>query len=123
MYGLSTNLDRPIQTYSGRGVSKEGVLKYEHCIIYTGSEPPPLEVELPIIIDEDGTIERGMLESIKVNPAFRGGRMDPMSRLNFAKVYTVEHNVKVAEFGDVSPDSLVILKHQFYRVWHADEGN
>jgi len=39
--------------------------------------------------------------------------MDPMARLNYTKVYTVEHNVKVYDFGIVHKDYLDTLRYQF----------
>ena len=46
--------------------------------------------------------------------------MDPMSRLDFAKIYTVEHNVKVFDFGDVHKDHIHTLKTQWRYVLKRD---
>lgn len=85
---------------------KQGVIKGEHSIVYTGSEPP----QIPEWEDPNGE----MLEAIPVipkNPAER--KMDPMSRLNYAKPYTVEHNVKSLDFGDVPPEWISSLRSNF----------
>jgi hypothetical protein len=58
-----------------------------------------------------------MLESIRVVPKSRTDKMDELSRVNFAKIYTVEHNVKVYDFGDVHERYKHILKQQFRLVW------
>jgi hypothetical protein len=106
---------RPIQTYSGRGVSKN-VVKHHHAIIYTGiSEPEPLQDEKPA-----SGRERGMLDSIRVIPTIQSQSLDPMSRINFKKVYTVEYNVKVCDFGTVDRASLSYLQRQFEQVWNED---
>lgn len=106
---------RPIQTYSGRGVSKN-VVKHHHAIIYTGNrEPKPRHDEQPT-----SPRERGMLDSIRVIPTRQGESMDPMSRINFKKVYTVEYNVKVRDFGNVDKAFLRYLKRQFDQVWNED---
>jgi hypothetical protein len=54
-----------------------------------------------------------MLNSIRVRPQKQGAKMDPMSRINFAKIYTIEHNVKVMDFGDVHEDSIHVLEEQW----------
>jgi len=46
---------------------------------------------------------------IKINP--RGGeRLHEASRINFSKVYTVEHNLKVKSIGLVDDDYLAYVK-------------
>jgi hypothetical protein len=86
----------PISTYGNRGCGKLGLAKWQHCIAYTGKEVPDLlQGETP------GKAEQGMLTSIRVKPSRRGDAMYKASRINFAKIYTVEHNVKVYDFGDV----------------------
>lgn len=54
-----------------------------------------------------------MLRPIKVRPRDRRDRMEPMSRVNFGKIYTVEHNVKVYDFGDVERNDLHRLRSQW----------
>jgi len=61
-----------------------------------------------------------MLDSIRVIPTRQGESMDPMSRINFKKVYTVEYNVKVRDFGNVDKAFLRYLKRQFDQVWNED---
>jgi hypothetical protein len=45
-------------------------------------------------------------KAIKVNPDVKGAELDTSSRLNYAKVYNIEHNVKVKNFGSLNPESL-----------------
>jgi len=56
-----------------------------------------------------------MLSSIRVN-ANNNGALDIMSRENFGKIYTVEHNVKVFDFGQVHNDFRLVLDRQFWEV-------
>jgi hypothetical protein len=56
-----------------------------------------------------------MLSSIRVN-ANNNGALDVMSRVNFGKIYTVEHNVKVFDFGQVHNESRLVLNRQFWEV-------
>jgi hypothetical protein len=89
-------------------VAKYGTTKWHHAVIWGGSqEPQPQPNELPI----DG--EYGMMASIRVVPKLRSDKLHHMSRVNFAKIYTVEHNVKVYNFGDVHVESLDVLRHQW----------
>lgn len=41
--------------------------------------------------------------------------LDPLSRINFAKTYTVEHNVRVLGIGKVHEDDLPLLVH-YYKI-------
>lgn len=103
----------PITTYGGQGVSKAAVKKFEHAIIYTGKiAPKPLQAELPAFG------ERAMrIEAIRVDPDNPEDKLDPMNRLDFGKVHTIQHNIKVRSFGKVHPKSMAALLHQFRSVW------
>lgn len=105
--------NRPIVTYGHQGVSKKGVNKSEHAIIHTGKKiPAALPQELP----ERG--ERGLLpQPIRVDPDDPEQKLDPMSRVDFAKVYTIQHNVKVRSLGKVNRTSMQPLLYQFKTVW------
>jgi hypothetical protein len=56
-------------------------------------------------------------KAIKVNPDVKGAELDTSSRLNYAKVYNIEHNVKVKNFGSLNPESLRDLIEQFNAVF------
>ncbi|KAK5692137.1 hypothetical protein LTR97_011311 [Elasticomyces elasticus] len=61
--------------------------------------------------------ENGMrAAAIRVN-AENPEHIDPRSRLDYGKVHTVHHNIKVAEVGVVHPASLDDLLRQFEDVW------
>jgi hypothetical protein len=73
-------------TYSGQGVNKSGVHAKHHAIIYSGKKPIALK----------GEKDKGLrMRSIKVTPDNPRHKLDDASRLNYAKCYTVEYNVKV----------------------------
>lgn len=95
---------RPINTYNGQGVTKPGLSEADrqaHSIVYmTDTRPSCLPAE-----EKDLLISK----AIAVEKAFHDQRLDPMSRLNFKKIYTVEHNVKVMNVGKVTKDSLPVL--------------
>jgi hypothetical protein len=91
-------------------VGKQGVKKNYHAIIYTGEEPNERRREMP------AQGERGMLQSIKVRPQSKQDKLDSLSRINFEKVYTVEHNLKVYDFGEVAGRHHDRLWHQWRQV-------
>ncbi|KAF2395559.1 hypothetical protein EJ06DRAFT_560637 [Trichodelitschia bisporula] len=93
----------PINTYDYRGVAKHGVVKANHSIIFTHTEPDPQPEEYP------RPYEQGMRSSIKVIPRDGYGSLHEMSRIHFRKIYTVEHNVKVYHFGNVDPQYMDVL--------------
>jgi hypothetical protein len=105
---IIANLDSPISTYGGRGCRKPGLAKWQHCIIYTGKdEPGPLSIEIPV------KGELPMLSSIQVRPKYQRDKLFPETRINFGKMYTVEHNVKVYDFGDVRKSYISTLVKQW----------
>jgi hypothetical protein len=48
-------------------------------------------------------------------------RLRPESRINYAKVYTVEHNVKVCFIGEIHKDSEAIFFADFKRTFEEEE--
>jgi hypothetical protein len=87
----------PVLTYSGRGVTKPGVHAHEHAPLY-------IEGKRPRLLDKEW--DRGLTRNaIAVVPDRRSDELDPVSRLNYAKVYTIEYNVKVCSVGQVSKRS------------------
>jgi hypothetical protein len=92
---------RAITTHSGKGAAQKNAA--EHGIVYTGKEPPP-----PL------KAERGMLTTaIRIDP-FEGSRpLHLFSRVNYAKTYTIEHNVKVKPYGTVNN----LYMHHLFKQW------
>lgn len=85
----------------------------EHAIAYTGkNEPPPLPGERPA---RGGG--HGLLSSIRIDPDTPEQKLDDRSRVNFAKVYTIEHYSKVQSLGKVNRASMPVLLQQFQMVW------
>lgn len=97
---VETNFFSPILTYRGQGATKLGVKRDDHAIIYTG-DLPPSEVS-----DNEGLTKC----PIRMIPKTPRDELDPKSRINYAKIYTVEHNVKVYFIGRIAPSS----ESQFY---------
>lgn len=105
----------PITSYGHRGVGKPGVNKSEHSIIHTSKTPPaPLAAELPSR-GEDGMRD----QAIRVDTDDPIDKLDSLSRLDYGKVHTIQHNIKVKSFGKVNPKSMYALINQFGNVWRA----
>jgi hypothetical protein len=100
---------RPIVTYNKQGVAKLGVVKQHHAIAYTSSqEPQPERNERPTSADLGP-----MLPGIRIVPKTLRSKLDKMMRVDFSRMYTVEHNVKVFDFGDIHPAHLGRLQSQW----------
>jgi hypothetical protein len=75
-----------ISTYGGQGSAKKDSRSEDHAVVYSSTDPLPqddqfIKEPIPIIIEES-------TESI-----------DSKSVIDFGRVYTVEHNVKVMNVG------------------------
>jgi len=71
----------------------------KHAVIYmTGARPTDLR---------DGHLMNK--EAIAVDPSSPDQKLHEMSRLDFRRVHTVEHNVKVKDIGRVSKNSMPYL--------------
>ncbi|KAL9110754.1 MAG: hypothetical protein Q9227_004746 [Pyrenula ochraceoflavens] len=93
----------PITTYKGQATSKAGLNPDDHAALVKKGEEVQLHVQesklkrSPVfIILEDNTLP-----------------IDPMSRINFGKVYTIEHNLSVRTVGRIHPSSLEALEMYF----------
>jgi len=100
----------PIQTYGGRGAVKRSLVIQDHAIVYTeyqGVGPPRA---LP---GEEGINKRPL--RMKPNMDHPESRLDKASRINFGKVYAIEHNVRVLNIGKISDEDMHLLVH-YYRI-------
>jgi hypothetical protein len=95
-----------IYTYGGQGVLKPGLSDSDrkgHAVIHmTGARPTGLQ---------DGRLMNK--EPIAVDPASPDQKLNKWSRLDFRRVYTVEHNVKVKNIGHVAKRSMPYLLSYF----------
>lgn len=98
----------PIHTYSGLATFKNKLpAPQRHTIIYTTLESPGETCAK----DDNGkwVYEDLILRPIRVineRMEDNDGNLDPLSRLNYSKVYTVEHYVRVLNIGMVASKSL-----------------
>jgi hypothetical protein len=99
---MLTPFHRQIRTYQGLGTTKRGVRPEDHCLIYTKDKGKRG-------ISEEIKKEPGLLQRpIRVEPltAATCNKLNPQSRLNLVKLYTVEHTVKVRFTGKIHGESL-----------------
>ncbi|KAK0118625.1 hypothetical protein ONS95_007509 [Cadophora gregata] len=83
----------PIMTYGGKGLDKRGIHIDDHAEIYSGKRP----------FYTPG--EKGMTKHPVKSSCTKGQKLDTPSLLNYAKVYTVEHNVKACFIGQIDETS------------------
>jgi hypothetical protein len=89
-----------ISTYSNRGTTKPGVNPNEHApVVRQGYGPYVLPGE------------QGLKEPIEIKLENEQIDISPVSRINFGKVYPIEHNVKVKNIGRVVGTSVKRLEH------------
>ncbi|PMD40895.1 hypothetical protein L207DRAFT_529192 [Hyaloscypha variabilis F] len=86
----------PIHTYQQQGAMKAGAQAHHHAAIYSGNE---------VVIEGENLTKKG----IRVEMFFPNEKLDPASRINYAKVYTIEYNVKVFFIGRVPSKYVVRL--------------
>lgn len=86
----------PISTYGNRGVAKRNVDPYTHAIVYPRGTPPIQGANEPRMVKEPLEVAIELLDET----------LNPMSRLDFGKVHTVEHNVKVLPIGRITSRSM-----------------
>lgn len=111
IHDFIANLHRPIVTYNRRGVAKPGVVKENHAIAFSSAyEPLPEPSEMPRVG------ESPMLPGIRIRPKSKRDKLDKMARIDFARMYTVEHKIKAYYFGDVESESLETLITQWVRI-------
>lgn len=97
---------RPILTYGGQGIQKRGVEADDHAMTYTSDAPP---------IPQEGVNLSN--EPIRVIPKTPREKLIYNSLINYAKIYTVEHNVKVCFIGEIATSSMERFRADFGKTW------
>lgn len=87
-----------ISTYGGQGTAAKLADQSEHAIVYTGEKAPS---RLP----KEKKLTKDPIQVIPVN----GQQLHETARVNCAKTYPVEHNVKVSELGMVTDHDIRLL--------------
>ncbi|WYZ46535.1 hypothetical protein EsH8_IX_000760 [Colletotrichum jinshuiense] len=86
----------PILTYQGKACNKKGVKAHKHGIIYAqGSKPRTVSNEPKL-----------GFAPIRAKITIEGEKLAKESRINYSKLVTVEHNVKVFFIGFIGQDEI-----------------
>jgi hypothetical protein len=117
---ISNNMFRPIVTYRNQGTQEKGVNPEEHTLVYAAKSS---DAKPPKLLKG----EKLNKDPIRMKPD-RGVRLPEASRINFGKVYTVEHHAKVVSLGKIIREHLPKLKSYYdevrtnhQRVFNSDE--
>jgi hypothetical protein len=94
-----------LNTHNRKGAGKEGVNPDNYAAVY------PLGGEVHLGPDEH-LIKRPFPIKVEVP----GESIDPTSRLNFGRVYTLEHNIRVKKVGRIPDEYLQQLDGYFFQV-------
>ncbi|KAF7916521.1 hypothetical protein EAE99_009703 [Botrytis elliptica] len=106
--GYGNSVCCPIQTYSGQATLKPNLpAPRRHTIIHTTPQAPK---QLSYLANDGQSISEDLvLDPIQVNSERTHepeGELNLLSRLNYSKVYTVEHYVRVLNIGMVASNSI-----------------
>ncbi|KAJ3489406.1 hypothetical protein NLG97_g6006 [Lecanicillium saksenae] len=98
----------PILTYGGKGCKKHGVKPEKHGIVYErGQKSKKLDGEPPL-----------GFAPVRVEMTEEGEKISRESRVNYSKLVTVEHNVKVFFIGHVYPSDWQIVGDAVNYCWN-----
>jgi hypothetical protein len=93
----------PISTYQGKATANTGIAAQDHAAII------PVGSEVRLHPDEQALKKAPLY--MKVEDA--SVSIDPMSRVNFARVSTLEYNLKVRNVGRVVAESIKLMEEHF----------
>ncbi|PHH73980.1 hypothetical protein CDD80_3442 [Ophiocordyceps camponoti-rufipedis] len=97
----------PILTYGGKGCKKRGVKPVKHGIIHERGHKARLLENEPKL----------GFPPIRVDMTEEGEKLSKESRVNYSKLVTVEHNVKVFFIGSVVTNDWDIVQDAVNRCW------
>ncbi|KFX97575.1 hypothetical protein O988_04809 [Pseudogymnoascus sp. VKM F-3808] len=111
----------PILTYSKRGSNKPGIKPEHHAIIYTElnqANRSRHHRQTPQVSEGETPLPNA---PIRVEPNEARHQLTMSSRLNYAKVYTIEHNVKVCFVGRIHKNSMGEFDATYARIQHQQD--
>ncbi|RSM19014.1 hypothetical protein CDV31_002145 [Fusarium ambrosium] len=97
----------PISTYGKKGCTKSGAKPSQHGIVYDMNSRPHL-------LSNEPELGYDPVRLLITDPS---EKISKESRVNYAKLTTVEHNVKVLFVGRVVPEDLPIAKDAVDACW------
>ena len=101
----------PLYTYSGQGTAKSDARAQDHAAAYAiGSAPADREGHLPPHLLRVEKLDKVPFPIIVEE---RDEYIDPMTRINFGQVFTIQHNLTIARIGRI-PDSHLAVLNQYF---------
>jgi hypothetical protein len=98
----------PILTYERRACTKRGVKPNKHGIVYAvGGRPTTLRNEPPL-----------GFRPVRVQLDLPTEKLAIESRVNYSKLVTVEHNVRVLFIGSIVPEDVRIVNDAVDKCWY-----
>lgn len=97
----------PILTYDRRGCGKKGVRPSKHGIVYEEGQKPRLLKNEPDL----------GFDPVPLQIYAEGERLAKESRVNYSKLVTIEHNVKVFFIGRIPPPDFEMVQYAVNRCW------
>jgi hypothetical protein len=95
----------PISTYRGKGATKQGMQTGDHAAVLAYQDQDVLD---------DSWTEEGLKDTpIYVKVEDPSLSIDRTSRINFAKVLTVDYNLRVRNIGRVVGQSIKVMEEYF----------
>lgn len=98
----------PITTYGHQATTKGGINRYDHAIVYMNNAKPKR-------LKDESKLSKNAIQVISKNPR---DKLEVDSRVNYGKIYTVEHNVKVLFIGKLAEESERTFMTDFDATWH-----
>lgn len=98
----------PILTYGGKACNKHGVKPAKHGIVYEHGHKPHMV---------SGEPKLGF-PPVQATITEDGERLSKESRVNYSKLVTIEHNIRVFFIGSIMPNSLDIIKEAVNDCWY-----
>ncbi|KAL7899050.1 hypothetical protein HDV63DRAFT_411303 [Trichoderma sp. SZMC 28014] len=98
----------PILTYGGKGCKKKGVKADKHGIIYERGGKPRL-------LDKEPKLG---FPPVRVDMKQEGEKLSKESRVNYSKLVTVEHNVKVFFIGSIVYNDWELVSDAVNHCWN-----
>ncbi|KAI1371527.1 hypothetical protein F4677DRAFT_450350 [Hypoxylon crocopeplum] len=98
----------PILTYDRRGCLKKGVRPNKHGIIYMAGHKPRLLKDEPTL----------GFDPVALHVYAEGEKLAKESRVNYSKLVTIEHNVKVFFIGSITGDDFDNVRYAVNECWN-----
>jgi hypothetical protein len=92
----------PLNTFSHQGTEKDRIRAEDYAAVYSMGGKP-----------QTGAFEKMTKQPFPIIIEDPKERIDPMSRLNFGQVHTIQHNLKVLRMGRIPDEYLSLLNKYF----------